>query len=111
MSKERLEEARLMAEMLRVETRLPHDFPFDLVDWLVEQAERAQELEEELYGNDMQMGYKHMYGVCNRDYAKLLEQNKRYREVLKNIYELAEYDEYDNTLEQIVSEVEKALEE
>src|SRR5690606_34150738 len=39
MSKERLEEAKLMAEMLKVETRLPHDFPFDLVDWLVEQAE------------------------------------------------------------------------
>lgn len=42
--------------------------------------------------------------------ANLSEQNKRYREALKNIYELAEYDEYDNTLEQIVSEVEKALE-
>lgn len=58
MSKERLEEAKLMAEMLRVETRLPHDFPFDLVDWLVEQAERVQELEQ---------------------------QNKRYREYLELI--------------------------
>mgnify|MGYP001229624977 CR=1 FL=1 len=46
--KERLEEARLMAEMLRVETRLPHDFPFDLVDWLVEQAERVWELERKI---------------------------------------------------------------
>src|SRR5690625_1850897 len=45
MSKERLEKAKLMAEMLRVETRLPHDFPFDLVDWLVEQAEQKQSLE------------------------------------------------------------------
>ena len=48
MSKERLEEAKLMAEMLRVETRLPHDFPFDLVDWLVGQAERAEELERKI---------------------------------------------------------------
>lgn len=46
--KERLEEAKLMAKMLRVETRLPHDFPFDLVDWLVEQAERAKELERKI---------------------------------------------------------------
>lgn len=58
MSKERLETAKLMARMLRVETRLPHDFPFDLVDWLVEQAERVQELER---------------------------QNKRYREYLELI--------------------------
>lgn len=40
----------------------------------------------------------------------IVNQNKRYREALKNIYELAEYDEYDNTLEQIVSEIEKVLE-
>lgn len=42
MSKKRLEEAKLMAEMLRVETRLPHDFPFDLVDWLIEQSENTR---------------------------------------------------------------------
>ena len=44
-NKKRLEEAKLMSEMLKVETRLPHNFPFDLVDWLVEQAELVQELE------------------------------------------------------------------
>lgn len=37
----------------------------------------------------------------------IVNQNKRYREVLKNIYELAEYDEYDNTLEQIVQKLKK----
>ena len=76
MSKERLEEAKLMAEMLRVETRLPHDFPFDLVDWLVEQAERVQELEnhiDHLYDNNV-----HLKG----DY-RLQEQNKRYREAIE----------------------------
>ena len=50
--------------------------------YLIEQAERVQELEEELYGNDIQMGYKSMYETCNRDYTKLLQQNKRYREAL-----------------------------
>ena len=48
MDKKRLEKAKLMAKMLRVETRLPHNFPFDLVDWLVEQAERAEELERKV---------------------------------------------------------------
>lgn len=56
MSKERLEKAKTMAKLLKMETRLPHNFPHHLVDWLIEQAERAQELEQ---------------------------QNKRYREVLE----------------------------
>ena len=64
MSKQQLETAKLMARMLRVETRLPYDFPFDLVDWLVEQAERAQELEK---------------------------QNKRYREYLELIKIIGTY--------------------
>lgn len=48
MSKQQLETAKLMAKMLKAETRLPYDFPFDLVDWLVEQAERVQELEQQI---------------------------------------------------------------
>lgn len=48
MSKERLEDAKLMARMLRLETRLPYNFPFYLVDWLVEQAERVYELEAKI---------------------------------------------------------------
>ena len=67
-------------------------------EWLIEQAERAQKNAQDLEDMDRQL------------YSEQ-QQNKRYREALKNIYELAEYDEYDNTLEQIVSEVEKALEE
>src|SRR5690606_8177935 len=70
--KKRLEEAKLMAEMLRVETRLPHDFPFDLVDWLVEQAERVQELESRIADDE------HFV-------AEILEQNRRYREVINQI--------------------------
>lgn len=77
--KERLEEARLMAEMLRVETRLPHDFPFDLVDWLVEQAERVQELEEDLtkYRN----GFEFQLLINN----SIKKQNKRYKRALEEI--------------------------
>ena len=67
------------------------------VNRLIEQAERVQELENHLKLYDFW-------------YRTAYEQNKRYREALKNIYELAEYDEYNNTLEQIVSEIEKALE-
>jgi NUMOD4 motif/HNH endonuclease len=54
--------------------------------------------------------WKHLTNPQAERVQELEKQNKRYREVLKNIYELAEYDEYDNTLEQIVSEIEKALE-
>lgn len=60
-------------------------------EWLIEQAERVQELEVELYGNDIQMGYKRMYGQCNKDYAKLIQQNKRYREALEYYADEYEY--------------------
>lgn len=71
--KKRLEEAKLMAEMLRVETRLPHDFPFDLVDWLVEQAERAQEYDRELISLEDNKHYV----------SEMLAKNKRFREALE----------------------------
>ena|SRR5690625_1714396 len=103
MSKERLEEIKkkyFMYENYTGKVIMYHH----VLEWLIQQAERVQELEEHA-----------MKAIDNTEAvrAKLInaeEQNKRYREVLKNIYELAEYDEYDNTLEQIVSEVEKALE-
>ena len=74
MSKKRLEEAKLMAKMLRVETRLPHDFPFDLVDWLVEQAERVQELESNSYN-------AHLERLLDRKEQEI----ERYREALEEI--------------------------
>ena|SRR5690625_3939042 len=71
--KDRLKNAKLMAEMLRVDTRLPHDFPFDLVDWLVEQAEQAIDYDNKLISIE-----------DNKQYvSELLEQNKRYREALE----------------------------
>ena len=73
-------------------------------NYLKEQAERVQELENE---NQILKTVAEINKYIGEQY---LEQNKRYREELKNIYELAEYDEYDNTLEQIVSEIKKALE-
>ena len=86
MSKERLEEARLMAEMLRVETRLPHDFPFDLVDWLVEQAELVEKLEEEV---DRLNGALHFQlseeNIKNERIRKLHRQNRRYLEAIEDI--------------------------
>lgn len=86
--------------------------PKESFDWLIEQAERVEELELEL--NDWRaevQKWQQFYKESEESHLETKELNKRYREALKNIYELAEYDEYDNTLEQIVSEIEKALEE
>lgn len=74
--KKRLEEAKRMAEMLRVETRLPHDFPFDLVDWLVEQAERVYELESDSYN-------AHLERLLDRKEQEI----ERYREAINSIIE------------------------
>ena len=76
MSKEQLETAKLMARMLRLETRLPYDFPFDLVDWLVEQAERVYELESDSYN-------AHLEGLLDRREQQI----KRYREAIKECLE------------------------
>lgn len=79
--------------------------------WLKEQAERVEELEKDLdeWRNEALRLFK-LFEEYQERYLETKEFLKSYREALKNIYELAEYDEYDNTLEQIVSEVEKALE-
>ena len=76
MSKERLEAAKLMAKMLRLETRLPYDFPFDLVDWLVEQAERVQELESDSYN-------AHLERLLDRKDQEI----ERYREAIRECIE------------------------
>jgi DNA-binding ferritin-like protein len=87
-------------------------------EWLIKQAERVEELELEVsdWRAEVQKWQK-FYKESEESHSEtkellksIVNQNKRYREALKNIYELAEYDEYDNTLEQIVSEIEKALE-
>ena len=83
----------------------------DDVKWLIEQAGRVQELEEEVDRLNGALHYQlSQENIRNEENRKLKYKNKRYREALKNIYDLAEYDEYDNTLEQIVSEIEKTLE-
>jgi hypothetical protein len=87
--------------------RIKNDWKYDKsiwkndIPWLinrVEELEKALDLTEWQYAGEKNLA------------EKLKIENKRYREALKNIYELAEYDEYDNTLEQIVSEIEKTLE-
>ena len=90
MGKERLEKAKLMAEMLRVETRLPHDFPFDLVDWLVEQAEQKQSLETAV---DF---YQSALRDADRRVQELEEENKRQQEALEEIEEHAVWGMFTN---------------
>ena len=112
MSKERLEgiKKRLSAPFLKLGRMSGKTQLFNDLQWLIEQAERVQELEKELYGNDIQMGYKRMYGVCNRDYAKLFQENKRYREALKLIMRRTDYELYPDLI-QINTIAWKALED
>src|SRR5690625_1986501 len=109
--KDRLKNAKLMAEMLRVETRLPHDFPFDLVDWLIEQAEQKQSLETavDFYQSALRDADKrvqeleeeikthapHGRNYTNEQYIELLNENKRYREALEFYADEENYKPFD----------------
>jgi len=75
MSKERLEEIKREYKKDVYDCKLGR---FE-IDWLIEQAERVQELEKArktLSDNHFQQIEQHKY---------LLEQNKRYREAIENI--------------------------
>lgn len=108
MSKERLEEIKrnvskqVYDRLIVPKTKVTIDYKD--YKYLYEQAEQVEELED--HKSILQLNLN----LVLKEKQRLEQQSKRYREALKNIYELAEYDEYDNTLEQIVSEVEKALE-
>jgi len=73
MSKERLEEIKAQYHLLK---RNDYDLgawdePFS---WLIEQAERVQELEDIIYQDERQAVLEGLY-----------EQNKRYREILEEV--------------------------
>lgn len=76
--------------------------PQDL-KWLIQQAEKVEYWmkQHRKRCNELEDAYFKIQLIEN--------QNKRYRKALEAIYELAEYDEYANTLDQVVLEVEKAL--
>jgi benzoyl-CoA reductase/2-hydroxyglutaryl-CoA dehydratase subunit BcrC/BadD/HgdB len=82
------------------------------VKWLINRVEEL-ELEVSDWRAEVQKWQK-FYKESEESHSEtkellksIVNQNKRYREALKNIYELAEYDEYDNTLEQIVQKLKK----
>src|SRR5690625_2699690 len=77
MSKDQLEKSKVLADMIRKETRLPHNFPYELIDWLIEQAERVQELESEYKVRQVEYLEEHI--------DRLELQNKRYRELIKKM--------------------------
>lgn len=87
---ERLEEIK---EIYRwaIENSIANRIADSDIEWLIEQAERVQDL-------------KIMLKV-------LEERNQRYKQALEYIRELAEYDEYENTVEQVYNCTKKALEE
>ena len=101
---ERLEKAKKILNHIKGYGVYDGNDDIEIFEWLIKQAERVEKLEKE---NKLLRFIAEENKIA---YEQRVEQIKRYREALKNIYELAEYDEYDNTLEQIVSEIEKALE-
>ena len=54
-------------------------------EYVIQQAERVEELEKELNGTEHRYGYKQMYGMCNRDYATLNSEKNRYKQAIKHI--------------------------
>lgn len=77
--KERLEEIKEEVESLRgdmsvtsIETETSADIILDDMEWLIEQAERVQELEDIIYQDARQGMIEDLY-----------EENKRYREGIK----------------------------
>ncbi|MEN0666931.1 hypothetical protein [Caldifermentibacillus hisashii] len=88
--KNRLEEIK---EIYRwaIENSIANRIADSDIEWLINQAERVQDL-------------KIMLKVLG-------ERNQRYKQALEYIRELAEYDEYENTVEQVYNCTKKALEE
>lgn len=119
--KERLGKARKLvsdyAEYHKSDSIILTDYGIELIEWLIEQSEKVEELELEVNDwRDEAIKWNIRFRESEESHLEtkellksIVNQNKRYREALKNIYELAEYDEYDNTLEQIVSEIEKSI--
>lgn len=106
MSKERLEEFRefidFMYESIDIEDHqrfvaisdsLLKDGWFRWIyQYAKEQAERVEELEEELNGAEHRYGYKQMYKICNRDYATLNSEKNRYKQALEFYADENNYD-------------------
>src|SRR5690625_1455015 len=85
---ERLEEIKTrfnaMKELESFKKLAPTDLFFDDLNWLLQQAERVEELEKELNGTKYRLGYKQMFAQCNRDYASLNYEKDRYKQALEN---------------------------
>jgi len=79
MSKERLEEIVHKEAYLEGTNDLVMVINTDDYRWLIEQAERVQELESEL-NKQVEIGYKFEGEVHD-----LVEQNKHYREAIENV--------------------------
>lgn len=103
--KERLEEIK--------EKYMEHEYDFNLIkndiNWLIEQAERALKNAEDLEDMDRQllseqkriMELEEELKELRAIYSDINRERIRYKQTLKEIKVLAEYDEYENTLEQV----------
>lgn len=102
MSKERLEDAEKNFDWMNLRPSQINEVSW-IIDYAKEQAERVQELEEEIKTHE-----PHGRNYTNEQYVKLRLENKRYREAIhKAIHEVDEgyYPEW------IIANLNKALEE
>jgi len=76
MSKKRLEDAKSILNHLKGYGIHDKGNDVEVFEWLIEQAERVQDLEEIIYKDERQAVLEGLY-----------EENKRYREALKEIEE------------------------
>ena len=79
MSKERLEEIKTrfnaMKELESFKKLAPTDLFFDDLNWLLQQAERVQELKKQSHGIELDL--------LNDEVVRLEQQNQRYKQALE----------------------------
>ena len=104
MSKERLEEIKRQFNIIKSNLiRLDRDTnATDDYEWLIEQAERVQELEEKL------IEAKDDYDYLSYHYGNETEQNKRYREAIKRAIGKFNYDEHQQGMSILLKALEKS---
>lgn len=73
-----------------------HDFitelPYEDYLWLLEQA-------EELHGTKGRYGYKGMWALCNKDYARLNAENERYKHFIEKALEELDWGDPSNAIQ------------
>src|SRR5690625_4832571 len=97
MSKERLEEIKEQVEISNTHDDNPNGYWYKNIWWLIEQAERVQELEDRHYRQEL----------IDEHIERLEQQNKRYREDIQEAMELNHDENFNYDVDKVLL---KALE-